>query len=169
MTAESGTENTPTEGDVEVVALGDGGKKALEAERTARRAAEAALAERDAADLRAAVAVEHELTEAQAKFITGSTAEEFAASAADLKAAFATEEPAFPATPRERLKPGAVPGANDAPPDYGQLADTIVRATSPSKFGPTRDAEGHSHDPVRCRDPHDWRAAMAAVPSQHRY
>lgn len=117
--------NEPAEG------LGDGGVKALAAEREARKAAERAAREAgerltalETADRRRRVAEAKGLTEAQAKRLQGATEAELAADAEELLAAFKADD-GPPRTPRERLRSGAVPGAE--PDDMGKVADRIAR------------------------------------------
>lgn len=114
--------------------LGEGGIKALKAERDARRDAEKALADAnrrladiETAQLRADVARAKGLTDAQAKRLTGNTREELEADADDLKAAFGppTGTTASPfSRPKERLTPGAAPDAERL--DAEKLADRII-------------------------------------------
>lgn len=113
--------------------LGDSGRKALDAERQARKAAEqrAREAEQRAASIeqeqaRRTVAAEKGLTDAQMRFVTGETAEELAANADELLAAFAPEPDTTRRRPQERLRPGAAPGS-EPPADMGNVADQIIR------------------------------------------
>lgn len=122
-------------------ALGDAGKRALQAERDARKtaearatAAEARVTELESASTRAAVAAKHNLTEAQAARLSGSTEEELNADAEALLSAFtpptaAEETPAastFRQSPREALKPGAVPGT-EVEPSVADVAAAVLR------------------------------------------
>lgn len=112
-------------------------KKALEAERKARREAEKAA--REATDqltalqsqaLRAKVAAAKGLTEAQAEFLTGSTEEEMTAAADKLLESFKPDKadratPAPGSRPREALTPGAS-NPDDQASDFAALADKIA-------------------------------------------
>lgn len=131
------TENTPKPTPEPIptddAPLGDAGKAALDKERKARGEAErqlrdtrAQLTERETADLRRDVALEHGLSDAQARFLGGATREELAASADELLAAFAPERPAGPARrPVEALRGGGLPDTeNDA--SATALADEIL-------------------------------------------
>ena len=110
----------------------DGAKKALEAERRARKEAEARardlasrVAELESADLRREIASERGLTSAQAKRLTGSTREELEADAAALLEAFAPE----PKAPVPAGRPHELRGGNEpyAPIDDAQtVADSIL-------------------------------------------
>lgn len=118
--------NEPAEG------LGEAGRKALAAEREARKSAERQakeatekLAKLETADMRRRVATEKGLTEAQATRLQGDTEAELTADADALLDAFkADDEP--PRRPRENLRPGAVPGAGQAD-SMGAVADRIAR------------------------------------------
>lgn len=115
-------------------ALGDGGKKALEAERKARRDAERKLqtatervAELEAAELRRDVAADRGLTAAQAARLRGTTREEMDADAEELlellKPAGATPPPSI--RPTSDLRGGTDPtdtGSGDA----ARIADRIL-------------------------------------------
>lgn len=113
--------------------LGDAGKRALEAERQARREAERAareaqarLRELELANERRDVAAAKGLTDAQARFLTGTTREELEQSADELAEAFGlshdTNNNGDAATtglqrrPHEVLRTGAAPAteADDA-------------------------------------------------------
>jgi hypothetical protein len=110
------TGNTDTEGtDTTSTAqdLGDAGRKALDAERAARKDAERRATEAEArarglelADARRRVAADHGLSDAQAQLLAGDTPEAMAAHAGQLLAAFGDAKPAN-GRPRERLRPGA--------------------------------------------------------------
>jgi hypothetical protein len=111
--------------------LGEGGVRALESERKARREAErqlrelqATIQERDAADLRREVALEKGLTPSQATRLVGTTREELEADAADLVSSFAPVGPALRRTPVEKLQPGAAP--SEPPLDAAKIADSIL-------------------------------------------
>ncbi len=112
--------------------LGDGGKKALEAERKARREAEHKAREAsdratalERAELRRSVASEKGLTEEQAGFLDGEDREQMAARADAMLAAFKPEQPEQPrGRPRENLKSGAVPGAEA--PDVAKIAQDVL-------------------------------------------
>lgn len=76
---------------------------------------------------RAKVAATHGLTEEQASFLAGNTADELEASAVKLTAAFAAEPRAYESNrPREVYKAG---GANQSGPgtNYGDLAEQLRR------------------------------------------
>jgi hypothetical protein len=113
--------------------LGDAGKRALDAERKARREAERQAREAndratelEGAELRRSVAAEKGLSDDQAKFLSGSSREEMIASADELLEAFKSEGgDSVARLPRERLKPGAAPGAE--PKDFGAVADRVRR------------------------------------------
>jgi hypothetical protein len=114
--------------------LGEGGKRALEAERKARREAErqlqelqAQLHERELDDLRRDVASAKNLTPSQARRLVGATREELEADADDLIGAFRPPDPsaALRGRPVEKLVPGAVPTAPE-PFDAGKVADKIL-------------------------------------------
>ena len=111
-------------------ALAEGGRKALEAEREARKRAErearearerAARLERDA--LRRKVAEDKGVPEAAVEFLTGDTEQELAEAADHLLAAFKPADADLRRTPREHLRPGAVPSSE--PSDFGDLADRV--------------------------------------------
>jgi hypothetical protein len=114
--------------------LGDAGKRALEAERTARkdaerraREAEERLSAIEVRETRASVAAKKGLTEAQAALLRGQSSEELESEADEMLAAFAPlEQSRLPRLPRERLTPGAAPGSAPAK-DMGDVADEIVR------------------------------------------
>jgi hypothetical protein len=105
--------------------LGDAGRKALVDERAARKAAEQKaadlerrLGEIETQQLRSKIAANHNLTEAQAARLKGSTEDELNADAEELLAAFKPAEDETPdvrRTPRERLRPGAAPSAEPGP------------------------------------------------------
>lgn len=111
----SDTPNTPKPEDD----LGAAGQKALQQERAARREAERRaqdaeekLAKIEADGLRATVAAERGLTDAQAKRLQGTTREELEADADELLSAFQpAEETSTSRRPRERLRPGAIPSS----------------------------------------------------------
>lgn len=114
--------NTETAGQPEQAqepdTLAEGGRKALEAEREARKRAEREarekaerLAELERAEARRRVAKDKGLTEAQAAFLRGENAEEMAAEADRLLDAFKAEEP-LQRRPVENVRPGAVPTAD---------------------------------------------------------
>lgn len=112
-----------------------GAKKALEAERKARRDAERKLREltewkanREAAELRQRVAQDKGLTAEQAALLVGKTAEELEAHADALIAAFAPApslSPALDGKPREALRSGTDPTL-DVAADPGAVADRIL-------------------------------------------
>ncbi|MCZ7526562.1 MAG: hypothetical protein M5U14_09405 [Acidimicrobiia bacterium] len=128
MATEHDTSTTDPESDD----LGDAGKRALDAERRARRDAErrerelrARVAELESAELRRDVAAEKGLTAEQARRLTGATREELEADADDLLAAFGTPSKAPPSTrPRPELRGGSDP--TDMPTDVSGLADRIM-------------------------------------------
>jgi hypothetical protein len=101
--------------------LGDGGKRALEAERTARRDAERRASEAEdrirkmeLEQLRSSVASSKGLTAAQAKRLAGSTKEELEADADDLLTAF---KPAPSGGPPSRKPTADLKGGNDPTED----------------------------------------------------
>lgn len=111
--------------------LGGPGKKALDAERVARRDAERKAREAserlgtlERAERIRSVAADKDLTSEQAEFLSGETEDELAKSAERLLAAF---KPAneVPRRPREHLRSGAVPGSE--PEEKGAVADAIMR------------------------------------------
>lgn len=114
-------------------ALNDGGKKALDTERKARREAETQLRaarERIAAlelvDLRAEVASAKGLSSEQADVLAGSTREELEAHADRVLDAF---KPAPSGPPSRRPKPDLYAGMDpteDIEPDASALADRIL-------------------------------------------
>ena len=115
--------------------LGDAGRRALEAERTARReaerrakTAEEQLQEQHIRDLRAAIAAEKGLPQKAAGYLVGSTREELEQQADDLADAFRRPQENLTGSTRESLRPGAVPSAGDGS-EVGKLADRIVRGT----------------------------------------
>jgi hypothetical protein len=141
MTTEPDTTTSNPE-NAEPEALAEAGRKALDAERKARkeaeqraRAAEQRLveleqaeaerrAEAELADLRAEVASEKHLTAEQAKRLVGTTKEELEADADELKLTFGVH--GTPASkPRPNLKGGTDPTA-DRPPDASAVADRIL-------------------------------------------
>jgi hypothetical protein len=103
--------------------LGDAGRKALQEERAARKAAETRaadlereLGELKTANLRDSIAAAKGLSADQAKHLRGESEEELNAHADELLSAFkpADEEAAAEMPrrrPQERLRSGAVPGA----------------------------------------------------------
>src|SRR5581483_4560563 len=112
----------------------DAGKSETERlnERATTAEQKAAAAEREAARLK--VALKKGLTEAQAKRLVGDTEEEMEADADDLLASFKpSDEPDTgddqdsTGTPRERLKPGAVPKAEPEESDPAKLAERVPR------------------------------------------
>lgn len=136
MSDDTTTETTPPDveptGEPETEGLGDGGRKALDTERTARKAAEKQAREAserlvalEAADTRRAVAAEKGLSDAQAAFLTGDDRDAMAAKADELLEAFKPDEGEVPRRPRERMRPGAVPAAE--PVDLGSVADEVMR------------------------------------------
>lgn len=101
--------------------LGAAGKRALDAERAARHAAETKLretegrlADLETAGLRREVAAEKGLSDAQVAHITGSTKEEMAAAADELLAAFAPSASSAPPSrrPTADLRGGLEPGTD---------------------------------------------------------
>lgn len=113
--------------------LGDGGQKALAAERTARRDAERQLRESqdrvrelEGAETRRDVASAKGLTPSQANRLVGATREELEADADDLLSAFAPPQTAggMRKSPVEKLLPGAAPSAEAL--DAGAIADRIL-------------------------------------------
>lgn len=118
--------------------LGDAGTRALKAEREARKAAENALknaneriAALEGADVRREIASDKGLTAAQARYLTGSTREELAASADELLAAFGTTaEPTDRMTdyrpPKEDLRPGAS-NPEELDGEFAAMAERIIR------------------------------------------
>jgi hypothetical protein len=93
-------------------------------------AAEAALAKAERNALVASVALSKGLTEAQAKRLIGSTKEELEADADELLSTFGSsttggQDP--PRTTRERLRPGAVPSAEEEENDPKKLAAQVPR------------------------------------------
>ncbi|MCZ7528847.1 MAG: hypothetical protein M5U14_22210 [Acidimicrobiia bacterium] len=124
--------DTSTTTDPEADDLGEAGKRALDAERRARRDAErrerelrARVEELETAELRRDVAAEKGLTAEQARRLTGSTREELEADADDLLAAFGSTSKAPPsAKPRPELRGGTDP--SDMPEDVSGLADRIM-------------------------------------------
>jgi hypothetical protein len=113
--------------------LGEAGKRALEAERAARkeaerraREAEERIAAIELEKARADVAAKKGLSEAQAGLLRGQSAEELESEADKLLAAFPREEKdSLERRPRERLRPGATSSTEE--PDLGSVADEIVR------------------------------------------
>lgn len=113
--------------------LGEGGKRALESERTARAeaerrasAAEERLQEMERRQTLAEVKADKGLTEAQAARLRGESREELEADADALLAAFAPPSPGgSPARPREAMRSGAATG----PPDksLADVADSLMR------------------------------------------
>lgn len=112
-----------------------GAKKALEAERKARRDAERKLreltewkAQREADELRQSVAQDKGLTAEQAALLVGKTAEELEAHADALVAAFAplpSPVPPIESKPHEQLRGGTDPTL-DPSVDPSAVADRIL-------------------------------------------
>ena len=128
-------DDTPTTGaDTDDAPLGENGIKALQREREARRAAEktiaelrAKMAELETASARRDVAAAKGLTEAQARFLTGSTREELEAAADELLEAFRPAPSGPPKRrPTEALRGGADPYGSNAP-SAAEIADQIMR------------------------------------------
>lgn len=134
MTADADADTPPdTPGDDTPADLGDAGRKALDAERKARRDAERRahdaeerLKAIEAAELRRRVAAAKGLSETQAKRLHGETEEELTADADELLAAFKPDRQPTDRPPVAKLRPGAVPDAEPAP-DYGSIAERIAR------------------------------------------
>lgn len=97
------------------------------AEKTATEATQrAAKAEADAARLR--VALKKGLTETQAKRLVGESEEDLEKDADELLESFKKEEDDdAPRRPRERLRPGAAPGAEPEKSDPASLAAEVPR------------------------------------------
>lgn len=116
--------------------LGEGGRKALEAERKARRDAECELRELkerlagiDAETLRRDVAEAKGLTPDQARRLNGTTREELEADADDLLAAI---RPGGATPPTRRPVPdlrGGIDPTDDVQPSPSAIADQILRRT----------------------------------------
>ncbi len=110
-----------------------GGRKALDSERQARRDAERRATEaQERADRLErgervrTIAVDKGLTPAQTAFLTGTTADELAASADELLAAFAPADADEPRRrPREHLTSGNNPSGQ--PTNMGAVADDVMR------------------------------------------
>jgi hypothetical protein len=126
---------------VEADALGEGGQRALEREREARREAERSRRESDAraaeladrvrelelASARRELAGELRLSPAQAELLQGADIDEMRAHATRLLEAFApSTTDTVRRRPMERLRPGGVSEA-DGRPSMGQLADQVLR------------------------------------------
>lgn len=117
--------------------LAEGGRKALERERQARKDAERQAREsaervRDLEQdqMRRDVAADLSLTAEQADLLVGATADELRAHAERLRAAFGTDAHSgsdVRRTPRERLRPGAVPNATPAD-SARQIAEDLMRS-----------------------------------------
>jgi len=115
--------------------LGEAGKRALEAERHARRvaegkqrAAEQALADREFEDVRREVAEAKGLHPSFAGRLKGGTREEIEKDADELAAFFESERKprsGMPSLPRERLRGGTDP-SDEGEPDAGAIADRIM-------------------------------------------
>jgi hypothetical protein len=113
--------------------LGEGGKKALEAERRARRDVERDLrkareriTEFERGDLLREVAAEKGLTAAQARRLSGSTREELLTDADDLLESFGTKESKpISSRPKETLRPGAS-SAEEPAEDAAAVAEKIL-------------------------------------------
>lgn len=92
-------------------------------------AAEQKLAAAERSALVASVALDKGLTQAQAKRLIGDTKEEFEADADELLASFKDENGGQDphGRPRERLRPGAVPGADPEENDPAKLAEKVGR------------------------------------------
>lgn len=110
--------------------LGDAGKKALDEERKARKAAEAELAdlrkfkaEREAADLRAEIVSEKGLTPEMAEALAGDTREALEAHADKLKALI--PKPTTMGRPKENLVAGASNVDDEGTYDPAKIADRI--------------------------------------------
>lgn len=138
-TTQDGTKPTDTTTDATSATepLGDGGKKALDAERAARREAERRLKDAEAkvaamelAEARREVASAKGLTAQQARFLTGDTREALETAADDLLAAFTPQKQDTTTTgksrPKEALQGGASNPEEDTG-DLGQVADKILR------------------------------------------
>ena len=130
-TAEVDAPESPGTATTEPEPLGDPGKKALDAERSSRRAAEREAKEArerlgnlERAERVRAVAADANLSSEQAEFLSGDTEEELAESAERLLKAFQPGDDVR-RRPRERLRSGAVPGAE--PDEKGAMADEIIR------------------------------------------
>jgi hypothetical protein len=129
------TENTTTEPEAaepepDEGQLSEGGKRALAAERQARKQAEKEAHElRDKvtalerAELRRTIAAEKGLTDEQARHLAGDDKAAMEASADELVAAFREDGDDHRRRPTERLRPGAVPGAE--PEDFSRLAERV--------------------------------------------
>ncbi len=113
--------------------LGDAGRKALEREREARRAAEKRandaeekLGKMEREQLRARVAGEKGLSPEQAKHLTGDDEAAMQANADELLAAFkpADNDSGGRRRPVENLRSGTVPGSE--PENVDAIADSIV-------------------------------------------
>lgn len=97
-------------------------------ERATGAETDAKQAKADAARLR--VALRKGLTETQAKRLVGETEEELEQDADDLLESFRDaegEQGSTPRRPRERLRPGAAPGADPEPNDPAELAKSVSR------------------------------------------
>lgn len=113
--------------------LGEGGRKALDAERQARRDAEKRardaeekLAAMETDQARRRIAAEKGLSDEQAKFLGDGDEQAMAARADELLAAFRAEERGgIHRRPQERLRPGAAPSSE--PEDLGKIADEVMR------------------------------------------
>jgi hypothetical protein len=124
------TEPTETRDKPQDDQLGDGGQKALQAERQKRREAERQAAEAreksaslEAAELRREVASEKGLTAEQAQFLDGEDREALEARADALLAAFPARrgEP-----PRRQPRSGAT--GETEPADPGAIADEVMKS-----------------------------------------
>jgi hypothetical protein len=109
--SDAGSEPAPSTGANPEDALGDAGKRALDAERKARRAAESRVAELEARELRRTIAADKGVPE---DLIAGATREEMEAHAdrlaefrGDTGSPSSTSSRPAGAKPREKLRPGA--------------------------------------------------------------
>jgi hypothetical protein len=91
--------------------------------RASAERAEARLAELEASELRRGVAAEKGLTTEQAAFLSGDSAEEMAASADSLLAAFPAAK--RPSNPFERVRTGAT-GATEPAESMATVADRVL-------------------------------------------
>jgi len=100
-------------------------RAAAKAQATRADTAEKRLAELEATELRRSVAEERGLTSAQAAFLTGDTAEEMAASADALRAAFPDRPNALGRIQEGTLRTGAT-GITHPGPSASEVADRVL-------------------------------------------